>query len=276
MSRLKSVILVTSPKKRSRRTERSRNLRRNRRRSPPRRRERSPRRSRPSRRRIRAPSRDTQPRRSETPRRYTPQRSPSPPPISPLTSSSEEDEDVIQNYVIPTSPLRSPPHEEPKEARAPPPPPPKRCKEQASLRITRHDVHEDQQDEDETPAIVANYLRLENRRKRRAERKANQRRKKIRSKILEDARGNDVRLIQHDSDSVLETRCRVAKLLALIRHHAIRRRIHSKQFWASEKSKPLRILMAKLSTGPYMCLFLNYITSMKQSCEMKKKNQQRK
>jgi len=271
MSRLKSVILVTSPKKRSRRTERSRNLRRNRRRSPPRRRERSPRRSRPSRRRIRAPSRDTQPRRSETPRRYTPQRSPSPPPISPLTSSSEEDEDVI-----PTSPLRSPPHEEPKEARAPPPPPPKRCKEQASLRITRHDVHEDQQDEDETPAIVANYLRLENRRKRRAERKANQRRKKIRSKILEDARGNDVRLIQHDSDSVLETRCRVAKLLTLIRHHAIRRRIHSKQFWASEKSKPLRILMAKLSTGPYMCLFLNYITSMKQSCEMKKKNQQRK
>ncbi|CBY20706.1 unnamed protein product [Oikopleura dioica] len=276
MPRPKSVILVTSPKKRSQRTERSRNLRRYRRRSPLRRRERSPQRSRPSRRRFGAPSRDTEPRRSRTPKRRTPPRSPTPPLPSPLTSSSDEDEDVIMNFPIPKTPSDSPPREEPKEVRPPPPPPPKKRKEEVSLQITRHDVQNDVHDDDEIPNIVADYLRRENRRKRRAERKANRRRKKIREKILEDAAGNDVRLIKRDRGSILETHGRVVKLLTLLRHHAIRRRINSAQFWTTSKSKPLRVLITKLATGPFMCLFLNFINGLKQSYETKKKNQQQR
>jgi hypothetical protein len=279
MRRLKSVIQNVTRTPRSRRTERSRNLRE------PRSGNRLPREKRP-RRRNRSPSRRrrdrTPPRRRETPppRSKTPPRAPSPniDSDSDISLTSTESNDTVWSptrlKIDEMSPVTLDP-EPPKPIGPPPPPPPKKAKvmEKEEITVTRQFAESDvETDEDEVPQIIAEYLRKEERKKKRYARRAFLRRKKINAKILEASSGADVRLIERTAESAFQVQYKIIQLLKLIRHHAVKNRLNSKEFWASSKSGPLRTLMNKLSRGQYMSLFHNSITSMEQRYFQKKKN----
>ena len=277
MSRLKSVIQKVTRSSRSRRTERSRNLRESRSRY------RSPREKR-SRHRDRSPTRRrrhrTPPRRSETPRRKTPPRAPTPntDSDSDISLTSTESTDTVWSptrlVIDENSPVITDP-ELPRPIGPPPPPPPKKAKiiEEEKITVTREFVESEvETDEDEAPKIVAEYLRKEERKKKRYARRAFLRRKKINNKILEASNGSDVRLIERTAESALQVQFRIIQLLKLIRHHAVKGRLNSREFWASPKSSPLRTLMTKLSKGPYMSLCHNCITTMEQRYFAKKRN----
>ena len=278
MSRLKSTILEVTRKSRSRKTARSGNLRldhRDRRNRP---RDRPPSRAR----RSKTPRRRTPPRRSETPRRKTPPRSKSPPDESDIDISSDDGQSPTWSpgsytprlVIDESSPAPVAP---PKENRPPPPPPPKKVEAPREPRpdeieVTRAVAESDpESDDDEIPAIIAEYLAKEERRKRRAARRAHLRRKKINAKILGSAiNGQDVRLIQRTPEAALECHRRIIQLLKLIKHHGTKNRLHSRVFWSTEKSHPLRTLMKKLSVGEYMSLYHNFVSSLDQSYAAKK------